>query len=75
MECNTVGKLMDQLSKLPAEARIVVCLETDNDTKMFGIDNVSMSRGTPKRLPSGDAAFAFDGSGPANWAFIEISRE
>jgi hypothetical protein len=75
MDCGTVGKLREQLAKLPAEATLIVALETDDRVELFGVDDVSMRRGTPSRDNRGSAAFTFDGTGPTNWAFINISPE
>jgi hypothetical protein len=66
----TVANLQDQLSKLPADARVVVYWETDN--QFFEIDEVSLRKGTPKRI-KGKAGFEFDSqSGIAAWVFVSV---
>ncbi|HTA60350.1 MAG TPA: hypothetical protein VK805_19510 [Candidatus Baltobacteraceae bacterium] len=74
----TVAELKNQLSKLPADAKVVVHCE-EGELRMgadglFEIDEVSLQSGTPSRgSEKGEAGFKFEKSGPASWAFITVS--
>lgn len=72
----SVGKLREQLSKFPEDEKVLVCWE-DPETEMhlLEIDDASMHRGTPSRDAKGRPAFTADGTGPANWVFINVSRD
>ena len=65
----SVAELQKQLSKFPADAKVVVYWEGDN--QFFEVDEVSLNKGTPSRI-EGKAGFSFDGSGPASWVFISL---
>ena len=74
----TVAELKNQLSKLPADAKVVVHWE-EGSFRMgadggvfFEINQVSLHKGTPLR-ENERAGFTFESSGPASWAFISIS--
>jgi len=67
----TVKELREKLAKLDDKTRVVVLWEEGNDQNLFDIDEVSISRGEPKRI-EGKAGFVFDNTGPATWAFINV---
>lgn len=71
----TVKELRDRLSHLDDKTQVVVYWENGNEQHCFGIDDVSLKRGTPTRLGSGKAAFAFDAQGLVSWLFIVVSPE
>jgi hypothetical protein len=71
----TVGKLQEELSKHPADTKVVVHWEDGQPHQCFGIDDVSLHTGTPCRDSKHRAGFTFDGTGPARWLFISISPE
>jgi hypothetical protein len=71
----TVAELREKLSKQPADAKVVVYWEDGAEHQCFGIDEVSMTKGNPRRTESGKAGFTFDSKGVANWLFISISPE
>lgn len=71
----TVAKLQEKLSKHPANAKVVVYWENGAKHQCFGIDDVSMTKGNPRRTENGKAGFTFDSKGEANWLFVSISPE
>jgi hypothetical protein len=72
----TVYDLRAKLSKFEGKEEVVVSWEDEQgQTQYFGIDEVSLRRGTSRRLPNGKPSFTFDGKGPAEWVFIEVSPE
>jgi hypothetical protein len=74
----TVHELRYRLSQLEGSAQVAVLWEeyseskTHIETRLFEIDHVSMSRGTPSRDEEGRGGFTFDGTGPASWLFISV---
>ncbi len=54
-----VKELREKLSKLDDNTRVVVYWEEGSEQKFFGIDDVSLTRGTPQRL-EGKPGFTFD---------------
>jgi hypothetical protein len=70
-----VKELKEKLSKLDDNTKVVVYWEEDKESHFFGIDHVSLTRGTPQRHEDGKPGFTFDSKGPAAWAFISISPE
>jgi hypothetical protein len=71
----TVGKLQEQLSKYPADTKLVVYWEGGHPHQCFGIDDVGLHTGTPSRDSSNNARFKFEPAGPSNWVFINITPE
>jgi len=72
---NTVKALQEQLSKFPPDAHVAIYLEDGSPDQFFGIDDVSLTEGTPSRDSKHKARFKFERGGPANWVFISISPE
>jgi hypothetical protein len=70
----TVKELRDKLSKLDDKANVAVYWEDGQPYQCFGIDDVSLNKGTPSR-ESGKAGFKFESSGSVTWAFITIMPE
>jgi hypothetical protein len=72
----TVDELWEKLAKLDGKKRVVVYWEDEkSETHFFGIDEISLTRGTPKRLAHDKPGFGFAGKGPAEWVFIEVSPD
>ena len=72
----TVDDLREELAKLDGKKQVVVYWEDEeSQTHFFGIDEVSLTRGTPKRLAQDKPGFGFAGKGPGEWVFIGISPE
>lgn len=69
----TVAKLTEQLSKLPADAKVVILSCEENGNRFFEIDDVSLHAGEPSRDSAGTAIFKLEPSGPARWVFITAS--
>ena len=73
-----VKELREKLSKLDDNTddntRVVVYWEEGSEQKFFGIDDVSLTRGTPQRL-EGKPGFTFDSKGPVEWLFVSVSPE
>jgi len=71
----TVKQLREKLAGLDDKMPVVVYWEDRDDQRFFEIDDISPTKGTPKRLKSGKPGFTFDRSGPATWCFIMISPD
>jgi hypothetical protein len=71
----TVKELREKLARLDDKADIYIVWEDGNESRFFGIDEVSLQRGTPRRHPSGKVGFTWDHKGPVEWAFISASEE
>ena len=72
----TVDELREKLAKLDGKKQVVVYWKDEkSETHFFGIDEVSLTRGTPKRLGHDKPEFGFAGKGPAEWVFIEVSPD
>jgi hypothetical protein len=71
----TVKELREKLARLDDKADIYIVWEDDNESRFFGIDEVSLQRGTPRRHPSGKVGFMWDSKGPVEWAFISVTEE
>lgn len=69
----TCAELRDKLAEFDGKAHVVVYAE-DEEHAFLEIDDVSVHRGTPKRLENGRAAYEFAGDGPARWLFISVSK-
>jgi hypothetical protein len=68
----TVKQLLEKLSKIDENTRVVVYTEHASDLDIFEIEDVSVGTGTPGRLEDGKAVFGFDRKGPASWLFIQV---
>ena len=71
----TVNDLRAKLANLDGRQKVVVYWEDENETHFWGIDDISVERGTPKRLGNDKPGFTFDRKGPAEWVFIAVSPE
>lgn len=72
----TVYEVRAKLSEVDDNKQVFVYWEDEeNENHVFGIQNISVQRGSPIRLADGKAGFTFDGKGPAEWVFVEISPE
>jgi len=71
----TVKELRERLAKLDDKTDIVVYWEEGSEHHYFSIDDVSLTRGTPRRHADGKPGFTFDSKGPAAWLFISVSPE
>ncbi len=71
----TVKELREKLARLDDKADVYIVWEDDNESRFFGIDAVSLQRGTPKRHLSGKVGFKWEANGPVEWAFISVSEE
>jgi hypothetical protein len=67
----TVKELRDKLAKLDDKAKVVVRWERDDVQDLFEIDDVSTSKGTPKRIDD-KAGFEYKSEGEAEWVFLSI---
>ena len=71
----TVYDLRAKLSTFEGTDEVGVSWEDEQgQTHYFGIDEVSLRRGTLARPPNAKSVFIFDGSGP-EWVFVEISPD
>jgi hypothetical protein len=70
-----VKELREKLSKLADETNIVVYWDEGSEHQHFGIDDVSLARGTPQRHEDGKPGFTFDPKDPIAWLFISVSPE
>ena len=71
----TVGKLRDELSKFPADSKVVAYWETEDDTKFLEIEEVAAQKGTPCRDSAGKPGFTFDPvKGIVTWVFVHIAE-
>jgi len=70
-----VKELREKLSKLDGNTDIVVHWEEGSKHQYFGIDDVSLTRGTPRRDAEGKPGFTFDSKGPVAWLFISVSPD
>jgi hypothetical protein len=71
----TVHDLRAKLSKADGKEEVVVCWEDEHrEMHFFGIDEVSLRRGTLRRLPNEKFAVTSNRSGP-ECLFIGISPE
>ncbi len=71
----TVKELREKLARLDDKADVYIVWEDHNESRFFGIDAVSLQRGTPRRHPSGKVGFKWEANGPVEWAFITVSEE
>jgi len=71
----TVKELREKLAGLDDKADVYVVWEDNNESRFFGIDAVSLQRGTSKRHPSGRVGFRWEANGQVEWAFITVSEE
>jgi hypothetical protein len=60
----TVYDLRAMLSRVDGNKQVFVYwADEENENHVFGIENISVQRGSPKRLANGEAGFTFDGKG------------
>lgn len=71
----TVRELREKLSQFDGKTPVVVYAEYESEQRLFEIDEVSISTGTPSRLENGKAAFSFGKDGPVSWLFISVSED
>lgn len=72
----TVEELRKKLERLEPKTEVVVYRETDDGTEFFGISDVSLHRGTPRRdEQTHKAGFTFANDGPSVWLFISIDED
>lgn len=71
----TVKELQAKLSQYPADTKVVVHWEDGRPHQCFGIDDLSVHTGTPRRDSGGRAGFTSEKGGPATWLFMNISPE
>jgi hypothetical protein len=70
-----VKELREKLARLDDKADVYIAWEDGNDSRFFGIDDVNLQSGTPRRHANGKVGFTWDRSGPVEWAFISVSEE
>jgi hypothetical protein len=70
-----VKELKQKLSNLDDASKIVVYWEEGSRDQYFGIDDVSLTRGTTQSHAVGKPGFTFDPKGPVAWVFISVSPE
>jgi len=70
-----VKELVQKLAALDQNTNVVVYWEEGDKQQFFGIDEVSLTRGTPRRDEDSRPGFEFDSKGPATWVFISVSPE
>jgi len=71
----TVRELRNRISTLDDSTHVAVYWEDENKPQFFGIEGVSLRRGTPSRPEHHNASFAFDKRGPEAWGIISVSPE
>ncbi|MFY9803883.1 MAG: hypothetical protein WA211_10110 [Candidatus Acidiferrales bacterium] len=71
----TVKELREKLVQFPDQTTVVVYWEDEGQQNFFGVEDLSMPRGTGMRDAHGKPGFKFDESGPATWVFINVSPE
>ena len=71
----TVRELRRRISTLDDCTHVAVYWENADRPQFFGIESVSLRRGTPSRAESHNASFTFDNAGPEAWGFISVSPE
>jgi hypothetical protein len=70
----TVKELQDKLSKLDANADVIVLWEEGKEQHLLDLDDVSLRRGVASRR-DGKKAFVWDSKGPAAYVFVSVSEE
>ncbi len=70
----TVGELQTRLKGLDPKTYVVVYREGGKDGQFFDVEDAVVSKGTARQHPDGKLGFAFDGTGPATWLFINIDE-
>jgi hypothetical protein len=71
----TVKELREKLSKLADSTPVYAHWEEGQEHRYFGIEDVLLTRGTPRRHEDGKPGFTYDSKGPAEWLFIIINPE
>lgn len=70
----TVKELRDKLSGVDDQTKVVVYREDGTEQQFFEIDEVSLTRGTPKRV-NGKPGFEFDSKGLVTWLFVNVTSD
>jgi hypothetical protein len=71
----TVKELRDKLSGFQDGTSVYVYWEEGSEHQFFGIEDVSMQKGEPKRFSDGKVGFKFDSNGPVSWLFLSVGPE
>lgn len=72
----TVGEIKRHLAKADDKMHVVVYYESpDGESSFYGVTDVSVTTGTPRRHPDGRAGFTFDRNGPATWMFLSVAED
>jgi hypothetical protein len=72
----TVGEFKAKLENLDPKTHVCVIHESEDGMDIFGVGDVAVHKGTPKRHPdTRKALFSFDGLGPESWLFISTEDE
>jgi hypothetical protein len=70
-----VKELVQKLATLDQNSKVVVYWEDVDKQRFFEIDEISLTKGTPRRGEDGRPGFTFDPKGPAAWVFINVNPE
>lgn len=71
----TVGELRDQLSRFPADSKVVAYWESEDDPKFLEILDVASQKGMPRRDAAGKPGFTFDAvKGIVTWVFVNLTE-
>jgi hypothetical protein len=70
----TVKELRDKLAGIADQTKVVAYREEGTEQQFFEIDEVSLTRGTPKRV-KGKPGFEFDSKGLVDWVFINVTSD
>jgi hypothetical protein len=70
----TVKELRDKLSGVPDQTKVVAYREDEKEPQLFEIDEISVAKGTPKRV-EGKPGFEFDSKGLVAWLFITVTPD
>jgi hypothetical protein len=71
-----VGELRKKLEGLDPKTQIMIARETDTGVNFFGVGDVSLATGTPRRDDrTGGLSFTRDQNGLATWLFIGAEDE
>jgi hypothetical protein len=71
----TVRELRRRISTLDDCTHVAVYWEHGSKPEFFGIEGVSLRRGTPNRAELHNASFTFDEAGREAWGLISVSPE
>jgi hypothetical protein len=70
----TVKELRDKLSSVDDQTRVIAYREDGAEQQLFEIEEVSLTKGTPKRV-EGKPGFEFDSKGLVAWLFITVTSD